>query len=166
MKKVLLSLLVLLIGAGTFFVLKPKPVKKVHFHAGFQVYRDDKLVDFSDLKYMHIRPCSDEEKKEKMDAKEEQIDKAHLHDNVPDVVHVHVDGGMWKDLFINLKYDVPSDIVGYSNGQMIRDILNKKIEPYESVVFFIGKNSGIETKLKDRVTKKHIQNVEKNGENC
>lgn len=168
MKKSLSFLLVLLVAVGAFFVLKPQPLKKVHYHAGFQVYKDDLLVDFSDLKYMHIRPCNDEDEKEEkyVDPKEEQTEKAHLHDSVPDVVHAHVDSGKWKDLFVNLKYEVSSDIKGFSNGQEIPNILSKKIEPYESVVFLIGKTSSIEAKLKDRVTKKHIQEVEKRGESC
>ena len=56
---------------------------------------------------MHIEPCRDEEhEKEKKDAKEIQLEKAHLHDMIGDVVHVHYKGTRWKDLFANLNYKV------------------------------------------------------------
>ena len=36
-------------------------VEEVHYHAGFQVYIDNKLQDFAKLKYMSIKPCGIEE---------------------------------------------------------------------------------------------------------
>lgn len=138
--------------------------KEVHLHAGFQVYVDGKLQDFSDIKYMHIEPCSTDSHKEENE--DEQIEKAHLHDNVGNVVHVHREASMWNDLFTNINYPISKDFVGYVNGERVDDILNQPITQYESVVFFEGNTDNVEKKLETRVTKEHIQTVEKQGESC
>ena len=49
---------------------------EVHYHAGFQVYIDDELQDFSDVKFMHIEPCSEEEHEEETE-EHKQIELAH-----------------------------------------------------------------------------------------
>lgn len=146
-------------------VFKPKPV---HYHAGFQVYVNDKLQSFSGNQYMHEKPCVLSNGQSTADTDEDdQGEKAHLHDHIGDVVHVHRNGAMWSDLFFNIKYPLDGKIsAAYINGQKVDDILKQPIKPYDSVVIFVGKHTDDQKYLKNIVTKVHIQSVEKKSESC
>jgi hypothetical protein len=139
-----------------------------HYHAGFQVYVNNELQDFSDLKYMKLSPCGD---KHEITAspEEEQLEKAHLHDLNGDVVHVHRDGATWRDLFVNMEYDIDeTNIIMYINGRPVdgRDLLHDPITPDESVVFFVGENDDLEDKAAQAVTLDRIREVEGLSEDC
>lgn len=144
-------------------VLKPK---HVHIHAGFQVYKDSKLQDFSDFKYMHEMPCTVNGKPVE-GQKDEQMEKAHLHDRTGDVVHVHRDNAKWRDLFTNIKYSIDEkNLTAYINGKVTINFLDQRIGPYQSVVIFLGKNDNEKDLLKKVVKKDRIQQVERKSENC
>lgn len=176
MYKTILAIITLLIifgvGVGGYYyytkqVSKSETTEKtVHFHAGFQVYKEGALVDFSGLRYMHEKPCTtDGSESEKHE--DEQIEKAHLHDRVGDVVHVHKEHVKWSDLFNNLKYSVePQKVEGYLNGKQINNILDKEIKPYDSLVLFIGEHVDVQSYLSKAVTKANMQEAEKKSENC
>ena len=151
----------LLLTAG-FMILRPKP-KAVHYHAGFLVYVDGVHQDFSDTKYDKIEPCTTSGIKPQENA---QLDKAHLHDNVGDVVHVEHTGAVWGDLFKNIHFAFKNDepLRGFINGKEIPDILSYPIKAYDSVIFVVGSDSGID--FTKAVTKTHIVDVEKKGESC
>ena len=138
--------------------------KKIHYHAGFQVYKDGKKQEFSNIKYMNIQPCTENEKEYRED---EQIEKAHLHDLDGDVVHVEAEGAKWKDLFTNIhfSFDSSKPLLGYVNGKKVDSILNYPIRAEDSVVIFSGKNPNVETALKGRITKKRIKSVGKKKKN-
>lgn len=157
-----IGFILLVIFAG-FFIFKnqKQEVKEVHYHAGFQIYVDGKLQDFSGAKYMLVKPCGKEEQDEN-----EQLEKAHLHDGVGDVVHVEAEGVKWGDLFknINFKFDRAKQMEGYANGEKIEDILTYPIKPYDSVVIFVGKSD--KKLLKSSVSKDRIIEIEKKTENC
>lgn len=142
--------------------LAAKP-EEVHYHAGFLVYKDGKQVDFSDFKYMHIEACGEEQGEKTPE--EEQLEKAHLHDGVADVVHVHRNGATWGDLFRNINYsiDTPS-MKGYINGEPADDLLTKEIKPYDSMILVIGEEKSVD--ISKRVDKEHILEVEKKSELC
>jgi hypothetical protein len=144
-------------------LLKPKPI---HIHAGFQVYKDGKQQDFSDFKYMHEAPCSIDGKPIEGAPVDEQMEKAHLHDQVGDVVHVHRNGAKWKDLFMNIKYPIQQDAVAYINGQKVENFLEKDIVSYESVLLFEGKVGDVAALTKKAVTKDHIVEIEGRSETC
>jgi hypothetical protein len=170
MKKKLLfgisAVLVLVIAAVIILpqtILKPEPV---HIHAGFHVYKDDKLQDFSDFKYMHEMPCTVDGKPIEGAHPDEQLEKAHLHDQNGDVVHVHRKGATWGDLFKNIKYPISKNAVVYNNGQRIENFLDREIVHYESVVIFEGKHMNDKKYLKDAVTKDRIVEVENGSETC
>ncbi len=151
------------------FMLKAKyfPPKAIHYHAGFIVIKNNKIEDFSGIQYMHAKPCGNAPANEKETEAEQQIEKAHLHDFVGDVVHVHREGAAWKDLFTNLAYKIDyADVEGYINGKKIPDFQNQPIKPYDSLVIFNGKNENITRYLKQAVTKSHIEQVEKKSDNC
>lgn len=138
--------------------------KKIHFHAGFQVVKDSKLVDFSGYQYMNIAPCTSD--KNDHDNSNEQIEKGHLHDNIGDVVHIERSGSKWKDLFQNLHYEINySKVTAYINGKQVSLFQDKEMQPYDSLVVFIGDSKNV-TFLQNRVTKKHIEEVTKRSESC
>ena len=64
----------------------------------------------------------------------EEIDRAHLHDYVGDVLHVHDDGVTWRVLLGNL--NIEGDLLGYNKeGELVEGMIDKVIAPYESVIF-------------------------------
>ena len=155
--------IILAISLGLTFTLLKK--QEVHYHAGFQVYIDNELRDFSDLKYMQIEPCGDVEHEEETESNE-QIEKAHLHDGVGDVVHVHRDSAVWGDLFTNIGFPIDSGSRAFINSNLVEDFLSHPIQPYESLVILSGENSEINEKLKNAVTREHIEEAEAKSESC
>jgi len=159
-----LGIIFLLIVGWLAFGGKLGPKKQVHYHAGFVVFENNEKLDFSDFKYMHYMPCVDDQR-EKESPKDNQIEKAHLHDNIGDVVHVHREGAKWRDLFINLNFPIDyAKSKGYIEGEEVGDFENKKIEPYESIVIFIGQNDM--TNLNEAPAKDHIIKVEEKSDGC
>ena len=150
----------------TFKFIKKSPPKteEVHYHAGFVVFKDGQKIDFSDSKYMYIKPCNvDENKKE--DDKTIQMEKAHLHDGVGDVVHIEADGATWGDLFTNINYTVDyASVSAFINGSKIDGIKNTPIKSYDSLVLFEGKPD--ETKLNQNVSIDRIKEVERKSIEC
>ena len=167
MKKVsiIFITLVVLIGVFYFFIHKKSfPAKPIHFHAGFVVFDNGKKVDFSNMKYMTIEPCK-VDTNEVQTAAEIQHDKAHLHDGVGDVVHVHVKGAVWGDLFENINYPLDySKVTAFINGQQIQNIKDTPIKAYDSVVIFVGTVD--KNLLSQAVTIDHIKEVESKSETC
>lgn len=133
----------------------------IHYHAGFIVYEDGQRVDLSVWKYMHIEPCGEEHEE---GPETEQEEKAHLHDSVGDVVHVHRSGAVWSDLFVNIGYEIDENVVGYVDGQSVEDILSKPIVEGESVLFVTGSDEGVD--LKQSVSDERIQEVSMMSESC
>lgn len=173
-KKIILILILtflivdsLVIGVVAYkFYTKPE---KAHFHAGFQVYLNGKLQNFSNLKYMNVTPCALRKDTGKSESPEDlQMDKAHLHDNIGDVVHTEVKGGTWGDLFKNIEFDIAAkgEVQGYVNGKEVDNILQHKIAPYDSVIILVGNNKSIEQYLPTSVTKEAIVKAEKMSETC
>ncbi len=151
------------LALASYFLFFRSSKPDIHYHAGFQVYVNNTLQDFSDLKYMQIKPCGGT-----FHFEDEQIEKAHLHDNIGDVVHVHREGAVWADLFQNIKFEIPTstEFVGYLNGNRQENILTYPILPYDSVVFFSGPIVSMNQKLQARVTDDHIKEAESRSENC
>lgn len=172
MKKWVIRFVVIILVAGmSFFGVKEYKAlttpQKTHYHAGFVVFANNKKVDFSSVKYMSVSPCILHGNEED-DASPSQIqhDKAHLHDYVGDVVHVERTGAKWSDLFTNLNYPIDYSITtAYINGKQVQDFQNQPIQPFASLVVFLGKND-IQKELKQAVTKKHIEEAAKKSEDC
>lgn len=163
-KFLILATVLLLITAGLILKKSKSNQSKDHYHAGFQVYVNNKLQNFSGLKYMHLKPCGEEDEHKE----DEQLEKAHLHNQVGDIVHVHRGNAYWKDLFKNIKFKIDSSkpIEGYVNGIKVENILNHQIKANDSVLIIIGKKVDLKTYLKQAVKKEYIKKVEKEGESC
>ncbi len=136
----------------------------VHYHAGFKVYVDNQLQDYSGYQYMNYTPCSQHDKKKS--AEEEQIEKAHLHESVGDVVHTHRSGAVWGDLFTNIKVNFPSDkrIAAYIDGRKVEEIMSTPIEAYTTAIILVGESDA--SRSGEVVPRAHIEEVEKKSELC
>lgn len=134
----------------------------VHYHAGFKVYIDGSLQNYTEYKYMNFVPCSEHD--EKKSKQEEQIEKAHLHDGVGDVVHVHRHGALWGDLFKNIKVELDKGVVGYIDGVEVDDILNKPIGSYTTAIFVVGESA--EDHTSEVIPLEYIKQVETKSELC
>ncbi|GAB4027829.1 MAG: hypothetical protein Fur0011_6720 [Candidatus Microgenomates bacterium] len=136
----------------------------VHYHAGFKVYIDNQLQDYSGYQYMNYTPCSQHDKKKSPE--EEQMEKAHLHDGVGDVVHVHREGAIWGDLFKNIKVNLPENKVirGFVEGESVEDVMATPIVPYTTAIVLIGETDA--SRSAEVVSRQHIEEVEKQSELC
>jgi hypothetical protein len=159
---VIISLGLLVIGGLFLYQYFTKP-QIVHYHAGFHVYIDGKLLSFSDPIYMNIEPCSVH-----ATSGNDQEEKAHLHDGVGDVVHVHRSNAVWGDLFKNINYKFPDQkpIIAYINGQKISQIFSYPIKPYDSMFILVGNHISIDDYIRQAVQKTRIQQIEKLSESC
>lgn len=137
--------------------------EKIHYHAGFNVFINGDLQDFGRLKYMHDIPCTAQKIKVKEDP---QIEKAHLHDLVSDVVHVHREGAVWGDLFVNMNYLFPPEatVSGYIAGATVSGILSYPIKPDDSVIFVVGDPALVN--INDYVSIERIRQIEQGSESC
>lgn len=135
----------------------------VHYHAGFRVYDNGVLQNFEDDKYMHFALCTADGEYHDTDPEKE---KAHLHDSVGDVVHVHRTGSVWQDLFTNIGYTPEgSGVVAYVNGQPVADPLARPIREEESIIFVFGGNDN-EDPPSGYVTVERIREVAGKSESC
>jgi hypothetical protein len=162
--KISIAVSVLIVAVLAFFVYqKYFLVKPVHYHAGFRIFVDGVLQDFSGPEYMSLQPCTDKAHKVN-----DQNDKAHLHDRIGYVAHVHLAGVQWSDLLTNIHYqpDRNKPMAAYINGKKVENVLDMPINPYDSLVLLIGKHGDIRTYLQQAVTIKEIKTAEKRSENC
>ena len=156
---------VLFVALGLFYYKKPViPTEKIHYHAGFVVFENGKKLDFSDNKYMSIKPCTlnGEEDETKEDP---QVEKAHLHDNVGDVVHIEEEGAIWRDLFTNIKFEVDySRVAGYINGASVPNFELQPINQFDSLVLFVGSTD--KSLISQAVTKEYIEEWGEKSSTC
>ncbi len=147
------------------FIKKITTPKKAHYHAAFVVFENGKKKDFSAFEYMYVKPCSINKKDDSTD-QEIQTEKAHLHDNVGDLVHVERMAALWRDLFKNIHYEINySDVVGYINGKKTDNFQNQPIHAYDTLAVFVGNNNILQLLLKVP-TKDYIKKQEKKSKNC
>jgi len=155
MKKIQLLSLIFIVAiaiSSVYFLIFRKPAKEIHYHAGFLVYVDGQLQDFTPSKYMETQPCYTN--KVKHPPEDNQKEKAHLHDGIGDVVHVHRANATWGDLFKNIDFSFPAteSAVGYINNTQI------------SAIIVSGDIKAID--LKRYVTVDHIKEIESKSETC
>ncbi len=155
---------ILIILFGYKIYSKVTVPKKVHYHAGFIVFKDNKKINFSDFKYMYEKPCTINGK-ENEESENEKLEKAHLHDNVGDVVHIEKSGAKWGDLFTNIKYPIDKDAIIYINGKEIKNFQKLSIKPYDSLVMFIGSNN-VNEDIKQALTQKYIEEMGSKSKTC
>ena len=141
---ILIGMLVIL---GIRFV-SYQPPKTVHYHANFAVYVDDSQEQFSNpLLYEEISECS-------VSTEKKPGERAHLHENIKDVVHVEDNAVTWGSFFQNIDWNISSDYIDNSglllvnnetqsvtyilNGEKISDITNKVIGDKDRLLISYG----------------------------
>lgn len=106
-----------------FFTYKPE---SVHYHANFQVFVNNQREQFADpmLYEESGAACSEEKQMTPME-------RAHMHDNINDVVHVEDHAVTWGQFFTNLGWvvdakviETPSQVLLPDNDHKISFILN------------------------------------------
>lgn len=90
--------------------------EQIHYHANFAVYMNGKRELFkSPMYYEEVSgSCG-------LGNDVKPAQRAHLHDNVNDVVHVHDHGVTWGDLFMNLGWAVGPDFIRTPDGIFVAD---------------------------------------------
>lgn len=101
---------VLIILAIRFFTYAPT---QVHYHANFAVYINGKQEEFKAATYYQPETACTSTNDI---VRPEQ--RAHMHDNINSVVHVHDHATSWGQFFENLGWYVGPDFIRTANGTM------------------------------------------------
>lgn len=162
--RIVLVLILVAVGVSSWFLYKKVTTpQKVHYHAGFVIFQNNKKLDFSNNKYMYIKPCTVKDTDEQ---ENDQLEKAHLHDTIGDVVHIERTGALWKDLFTNIHYPVDyTQTTGYINGKRVKNYQSQTIQPDDTLAIFIGTND-INKDLQQIPTKTYIEKMAKKSTTC
>ncbi len=92
-----------------------------HFHANFMMYIDGERVDFSDDKYMEdVSGCS-------LSGLMYPKDRAHLHENNGDTIHIHDDGVSWGHFFANNWFTFGSNYIALDDERVLTDTAENKV---------------------------------------
>jgi hypothetical protein len=99
MKQAAIAIVGIIVGAlalaGARFAFVPVD-EPVHYHANFAIFIEGERLDLSGDEFMEeVAGCGE-------GAAVLPRQRVHLHDNVPDVAHVHHDGATWGHLMYNL----------------------------------------------------------------
>jgi len=146
------------------FVLLEK--KEVHYHANFAVFVDGERLPFEKFTfYEEIESCGG------LDINNPKI-RAHMHDQVNHVVHVHDSGVTWGHFFANLSYvngdtlfktdtttyseDNDTEIRFLLNGEEVQTTANRAIGNEDVLLVSIGDSS-------DEDVQNQYDQIEKNA---
>src|SRR3989344_5111964 len=93
-----------ILGAATILAIRfiTYSPEEVHYHANFAVYLNGQREQFKDMRYYEetaASSCSIEEK-------ETPLERAHMHGNVNDVVHVEDHLVTWGNFFQNIDWGI------------------------------------------------------------
>lgn len=93
----------------------------VHYHANFAVYIHDQKQQFDSFAfYEEVQSCG-------ADAAFNPKNRAHMHDEVNHVVHVHDQAVTWGHFLANLGFSLGDDFIQTGDGLFIEDDENKLI---------------------------------------
>lgn len=98
------------------------PLETVHYHANWAVWIDGARVDLSGDRYMEdVGACVTDPAAMTAEA------RVHMHENNPDVIHVHHAGATWAHLLQNLGWGVGQGWLVTDDGTIHRDGEGKRI---------------------------------------
>jgi len=104
-------------GLGLIRFAALPPLEIVHYHANWAVWIDGERVDFSADRYMEdVAACT---AGSHMDIVPEN--RVHMHENNPDVVHVHHGGATWGHLLQNIGWGIGESWIVTDSGELYRD---------------------------------------------
>ncbi|MFQ5550594.1 MAG: hypothetical protein ACE5FJ_05105 [Gemmatimonadales bacterium] len=110
----------LLIGILRFFMM-PLPPEPIHYHANFALVINGESFDFAQERYMQdVQAC-------KVNPDDVlPVERAHMHELVPDVAHIHADGVTWGHFFANVGFTIGDDFVFTDRGdRYFNDDMNR-----------------------------------------
>jgi len=155
-----------------------EPPKDVHYHANFAVYVDGKQEQLSNpLLYEEVSQCS-------VSTEKKPGERAHLHENIKDLVHVHDAAVTWGNFFQNINWNIGTKYLDTSeallintddkrvtyllNGEQVSDITNKVIDSKDRLLVSYGSATKEELKKQfDSVaTTAEKYNVTKDPKSC
>lgn len=101
---------ILAFGIARLLFLPASPA--VHYHANWAILVNGKRLDLSANQYMEdVASC-------RVDPTQmEPQDRTHLHNNNPDVVHVHAPAATWGALLANLGFGIGDDYLVTDRGE-------------------------------------------------
>lgn len=157
MKYLWYFLWVLLLGIGFFIWYIYSGLKFIppHFHANFAMYVDGERIDFSKDKYQEdVAGCS-------LTGLMYPKDRAHLHENNPDTIHIHHEWVSWGHFFTNNWFvfgedflilddqsvllqnneQADNDITYILNGEQVDNPFNTLIKSKDKLLINYGKQS-------------------------
>jgi len=134
--KILVIIATMIIAISSFAIYKTLqvPETKIHYHANFLVLKNDQVLDFSDIQYMHTEPCA-------VVPDPNEIETLDLHDGNGATVHIHAPGITWTDLLTYLKVsDSASQAI--LNGQLTdTKVLRQNIKDQDRILIIIGQTA-------------------------
>lgn len=111
---ILLGALVVL--AARFVTYKPAGV---HYHANFAVFINGQKEDFkADSYYEEETACKEH-------VKMQPVDRAHMHEHVNNVVHVHDNAVTWGQFFENIGWGIGKNYISTPAGTFLDNSENK-----------------------------------------
>ena len=142
------------IGALRFALLPELPYRAgPHYHANFAVFLDGERLDLSAMHYMEdVVTCK---------ASPDVVlprERAHMHERIHDVVHVHHQATTWGHFFANIRFALGDDFLITDeggryfadddrsmkfvlDGQQVASVFNRVIESEERLVISFGAES-------------------------
>jgi hypothetical protein len=94
------------------FALVPME-EPTHYHANFALFVDGEKIDLSDDRYMEdVATCV-------IEGAVQPRARAHLHNNDPDVAHVHHEGVTWGHLLANLGFGLGDDHLAMDDERVL-----------------------------------------------
>ena len=155
-KRIIVALLAsALLGAIWFVMVRAVLVDAngPHFHANFALYVDGEQELFDrGIFYEEVASCGS--------GADDPKTRVHLHDYVPDVVHVHDASATWGNFFENLGFTLGNNILYENagthvsgqtgelsfilNGQPVQSIANKTIQSEDALLISFGNESAEE----------------------
>ena len=143
-----------LVGAARFVTLAELPTSDgPHYHANFAVFLDGERLDLGAMHYMQdVAACK---------ANPDLIlavERAHMHEGIHDVVHVHHEGATWGHFFANIGFALGDDFLITDRGERyfaegdrtlkfvldgldVPSVFNSVIESEERLLISFGRES-------------------------
>lgn len=145
----LLGIVVGIVALGSMRFLAQGPEQPTHYHANWALFIDGQRLDLSADRYMEdVIQCMADP------ANQRPEDRVHMHENNPDVVHVHAPGVTWGHLLANLGFTAGEDYLFTDraryqadadrslkfilNGAEVRSIQNRPIGDKDRLLISFG----------------------------
>jgi hypothetical protein len=108
--------------------------REIHYHANFAVFVDGERLPFDNFTfYEEVASCGGE-------GKDNPRIRAHMHDQIGHVVHVHDNGATWGHFFAN---------IGYVNGDTVfktdKDTYLQNLQDPSTTITFILNGEEVQT---------------------